>query len=66
MQFRRALRRPQPAERAYLEAQYTGVGLRIGSRSPGGGWEVDTALAESAAEEAGIVRGDRVLEVGMS
>ena len=29
-QFRQALRRPQPAERDYLEAQATGIGLQLG------------------------------------
>ena len=30
MQFRQALSRPMPAERDYLEAQFTGVGVLIG------------------------------------
>jgi len=28
-----------------------------------GGWLVDAAMAESPAEEAGIVRGDRIIEI---
>ena len=33
LQFRQALRRPQPAERDYLEAQATGVGLLVGEHA---------------------------------
>lgn len=33
LQFRRALRRPHPAERDYLERQYTGIGLQLGKHS---------------------------------
>ena len=32
MQFRQALSRPMPAERDYLEAQFTGVGVLIGQQ----------------------------------
>ena len=32
MQFRQALSRPMPAERDYLEAQFTGVGVLIGKQ----------------------------------
>ena len=39
-QFRRALRRPQRAEREYLAAQYTGTGLKVGPASPRGGYMV--------------------------
>ena len=63
MQYRRAIRRPQPAEREYLAAQFTGTGIHVGQHS-GRGWLVDAAMAESPAEEAGIVRGDEILEIG--
>lgn len=33
VQFRRALRRPNPAEREYLERQYVGIGLQLGKHS---------------------------------
>lgn len=62
MQYRRAIRRPQPAEREYLLAQFTGTGIHIG-RHEGTGWLVDAAMAQSPAEEAGIVRGDRIMEI---
>eukprot|EP00877_Chromochloris_zofingiensis_P000051 jgi/Chrzof1/10046/Cz04g25070.t1 len=62
-QFRRALRRPSPAERNYLEAQFVGVGIQFGSLSPAGGRLVEAPLAESPAEAAGVGRGDRVLEI---
>ena len=32
MQFRQALSRPMPAERDYLEAQFTGAGVLIGQQ----------------------------------
>ena len=32
-QFRKALRRPIPREREYLERQYTGIGLQLGRHS---------------------------------
>ena len=63
VQFRRALRRPRPAEREYLAAQYTGTGIQVGGRAPGGGWLVVSPLAESAAEHAGILPGERLLEI---
>lgn len=63
VQFRRALRRPQPAERDYLAAQYTGTGLQIGSKAPAGGWLVVGPLAGSAAEHGGILPGERLLEI---
>ena len=62
MQYRRAIRHPQPAEREYLAAQSTGTGVHVGKHVPGG-WLVDAAMAESPAEEAGIVRGDRITEI---
>ncbi|KAK9805537.1 hypothetical protein WJX72_003921 [[Myrmecia] bisecta] len=62
-QFRQALRRPRPAEREYLAAQFNGVGLQIASRSRMGGWLVAAALAESPAEQAGIQRGERIMEI---
>ncbi|KAF8072837.1 CBR1 [Scenedesmus sp. PABB004] len=62
--FRRALRRPLPAERAYLAAQYVGVGLQLGGLAPqGGGRVVEAPLVESPAEGAGIRRGDRLLDI---
>lgn len=33
LQFRKALRRPRPTERDYLERQYTGIGLQLGKHS---------------------------------
>ena len=33
LQFRKALRRPIPREREYLERQYTGIGLQLGRHS---------------------------------
>ncbi|BDA50336.1 Carboxyl-terminal-processing peptidase 1, chloroplastic [Coccomyxa sp. Obi] len=62
-QFRQALRRPQPIERDYLEAQFTGVGVQLGEHSRGQGWTVDGCLAESPAEEAGILQGDLITEI---
>ena len=65
MQYRRAIRRPQPAEREYLAAQSTGTGIHVGQHVQRG-WLVDAAMAESPAEEAGIVRGDLILEISQS
>lgn len=62
VQYRRAIRHPQPAEREYLAAQSTGTGVHVGAHVPGG-WLVDAAMAESPAEEAGIVRGDCITEI---
>ena len=62
MQYRRAIRHPQPAEREYLAAQSTGTGVHVGQHVQGG-WLVDAAMAESPAEEAGIVRGDCITEI---
>lgn len=62
VQYRRAIRHPQPAEREYLAAQSTGTGVHVGGHVEGG-WLVDAAMAESPAEEAGIVRGDRIIEI---
>lgn len=62
MQYRRAIRHPQPAEREYLAAQSTGTGVHVGYHVQGG-WLVDAAMAESPAEEAGIVRGDCITEI---
>ncbi|KAI8470624.1 MAG: ClpP/crotonase-like domain-containing protein [Monoraphidium minutum] len=62
-EFRRALRRPSPQERSYLAAQYVGVGIQFGGLAPGGGRLVEAPLSESPAEAAGVVRGDRVLEI---
>lgn len=62
VQYRRAIRHPQPAEREYLAAQSTGTGVHVGVHVEGG-WLVDAAMAESPAEEAGIVRGDRIIEI---
>ncbi|KAK9841245.1 hypothetical protein WJX74_002514 [Apatococcus lobatus] len=59
-QFRRALRRPSPAELPYLAAQLTGVGFSITHQARDGGWLVDAVLAESPAEEAGVVAGERL------
>jgi hypothetical protein len=64
--FRRALRQPEPAERDYLAAQFTGVGVAVGGRSSSGGWAIEAALAESPAEEAGIRRGERIVGIGTS
>lgn len=62
--YRRAIRRPQPAEREYLAAQFTGTGIQVGHKlSPAGGWAVDAVMAESPAEEAGILQGERILEI---
>eukprot|EP00884_Botryococcus_braunii_P009004 jgi/Botrbrau1/18104/Bobra.0813s0001.2 len=61
--FRFALRRPMPAERDYLAAQFTGTGLQVSRRSPNGGWIVEGILAESPAEEAGIRPGERITEI---
>ena len=65
LQFRRALRRPQPAERDYLAAQYTGTGVQVGGRAAAGGWQV-LPLAGSAAEHGGILPGERLLEISES
>ncbi|GBF93173.1 histone-lysine N-methyltransferase [Raphidocelis subcapitata] len=62
-EFRRALRRPLPLERSYLAAQFVGIGVQLGPVSPGGGRLVEAPLSESPAEAAGIVRGDRILEI---
>ena len=62
LQYRRAIRHPQPAEREYLAAQSTGTGVHVG-RHVAGGWLVDAAMAESPAEEAGIVRGQCITEI---
>lgn len=62
VQYRRAIRHPQPAEREYLAAQSTGTGVHVGGHVEGG-WLVDAAMAESPAEEAGIVRGDCIIEI---
>lgn len=61
--FRRALRKPQPAERDYLAMQMTGSGLAIGHHSSLGGWTVEAPLAEGPAEAAGILRGERILQI---
>lgn len=52
--YRRAVRRPLPAERNYLAAQYVGVGIQFGelSRSTGGRLVVGP-LGGSPAEAAG-------------
>jgi hypothetical protein len=52
--YRRAVRRPLPAERNYLAAQYVGVGIQFGelSRSMGGRLVVGP-LGGSPAEAAG-------------
>ncbi len=65
VQYRRAIRHPQPAEREYLAAQSTGTGVHVGGHVQGG-WLVDAAMAESPAEEAGILRGDRIIEISMA
>jgi hypothetical protein len=39
------------------------VGIHFGALSPAGGRLVEGPLSESPAEAAGVVRGDRVLEV---
>jgi hypothetical protein len=54
--YRRALRRPLPAERAYLAAQFVGVGIQFGGLAPPdlGGRMVEGPLAGSPAEAAGI------------
>eukprot|EP00208_Stichococcus_sp_RCC1054_P001119 CAMPEP_0206145654 /NCGR_PEP_ID=MMETSP1473-20131121/28105_1 /ASSEMBLY_ACC=CAM_ASM_001109 /TAXON_ID=1461547 /ORGANISM="Stichococcus sp, Strain RCC1054" /LENGTH=649 /DNA_ID=CAMNT_0053541937 /DNA_START=262 /DNA_END=2212 /DNA_ORIENTATION=+ len=62
-EFRRALRKPQPAEREYLALQMTGVGIAVGSHCPAGGWVVEAPMAESPAENAGILRGERILQI---
>jgi hypothetical protein len=41
-----------------------GVGVHLGETSPLGGRMVDAPLAGSPAEAAGIVRGDRILDIG--
>jgi len=58
-----ALRRPVPPNaRRYLEAQSVGVGLALGPVGPrGAGRVVESPMAGSAAEEAGVLRGDLVL-----
>lgn len=61
--FRREIRQPHPAERKYLAAQSVGVGMSLGPQAPGGGRVVESPMAASPAEAAGIVRGDRLLEV---
>ena len=39
--------------------------LQVGHKlSPAGGWAVDAVMAESPAEEAGILQGERILEIG--
>ncbi|KAK9796250.1 hypothetical protein WJX73_002715 [Symbiochloris irregularis] len=62
-EFRKALRRPSKGEREYLAAQYTGTGVQLGGRAPAGGWQIVSPLAESAAEQAGILPGERLLEI---
>ncbi|KXZ50678.1 hypothetical protein GPECTOR_15g362 [Gonium pectorale] len=61
--FRRALRRPLPAEQSYLRAQYVGLGLELGPVAPEGGRLVLAPLAGSPAEAAGIARGDRLISI---
>lgn len=64
-----ALRRPVPANaRRYLEAQSVGVGLALGAVTPVPGFTpvltgrvVESPMAGSPAEEAGVLRGDIVL-----
>jgi C-terminal processing protease CtpA/Prc len=64
-----ALRRPVPANaRRYLEAQSVGVGLALGAVTPVPGFApaltgrvVESPMAGSPAEEAGVLRGDVVL-----
>jgi hypothetical protein len=52
--YRRALRRPLPAERNYLAAQFVGVGIQFGPLSrPLGGRIVEGPLPGSPAEAAG-------------
>ena len=59
-QFRRALRRPQRAEREYLAAQYTGTGLKVGPASPLGGYMVAGA---ASLDHTGVMGADRVREL---
>ena len=47
------------------EPRSTGVGVAVGGRSPLAGWTVESPMAESPAEEAGIRRGERILAVGV-
>jgi C-terminal processing protease CtpA/Prc len=62
--YRRALRRPLPAERDYLAAQFVGVGIQFGPLLPGGaGRLVLGPLAGSPAEAAGVRRGDALLGI---
>mmetsp|Transcript_33081 Transcript_33081/g.63519 ORF Transcript_33081/g.63519 Transcript_33081/m.63519 type:complete len:544 (+) Transcript_33081:99-1730(+) len=62
-EYRKATLKPTPGERRYLEVQYSGVGVDLGSPSEQGGYEVSAALAGSPAEEAGVRRGDRLLAI---
>ena len=52
--YRRALRRPLPAERNYLAAQFVGVGIQFGDlHKTLGGRIVEGPLGGSPAEAAG-------------
>lgn len=52
--YRRAIRRPLPAERNYLAAQFVGVGIQFGSLDKSmGGRIVEGPLGGSSAEAAG-------------
>lgn len=62
-EFRRALRKPLPAERKYLSVQMSGVGIAVGSHNRAGGWTVEAPLAGSPAEQGGIIRGERILKI---
>lgn len=62
--YRRAIRRPLPAERNYLAAQFVGVGIQFGGLDKTmGGRIVEGPLGGSSAEAAGVRKGDRVLVI---
>ena len=62
--YRRAVRRPLPAERNYLAAQYVGVGIQFGELNRSlGGRVVEGPLGGSPAEAAGAQERARSLRL---
>lgn len=57
------LARPTPAHLPHHLAPVPGVGIQFGALAPEGGRRVEAPLSESPAEAAGVLRGDRVLQV---
>ena len=57
--FRWGVQHPGRAEARYVERTRQGPGVVLGEVEEGGGRVVEAVLAESSAEQAGIVMGDR-------